>query len=219
MGKQRRAREKYHLASVRARNKEIDGGGELIDETDKMSVGDKQSVGKLSLKIKPKGGIFDGLDIAVSNLNTCLADDTKSVHSLAKTFRSVKRSLGGKSMKKDDKKKLRHDMFLSKIDAFYKHRENLKKNKNRGPIDVSIKDLDNALPAVDMVFHKSDKKVKQPRPVSTKQKGIKKAKQRQKDLEQNYEAFKKIMEEVKSKEKILDVVTEHVQQKVLSQIE
>ncbi|KAF6201778.1 hypothetical protein GE061_004173 [Apolygus lucorum] len=182
-----------------------------------MSVDDKQSVGKLSLKIKPKGGIFDGLDIAVSNLNTCLSDDTKSVHSLAKTFRSVKRSLGGKSLKKDDKKKLRHDMFLSKIDAFYKNRENLKKNK-KGPVDMSIKDLDKALPAVDMVFHKSDKKVKEPRPVSTKQKGIKKAKQRQKELEQNYEAFKKIMEDVKSKEKILDVVTEHVHQTVLSQI-
>ncbi|BES98187.1 Hypothetical protein NTJ_11002 [Nesidiocoris tenuis] len=214
MGKVRRVRAKYHLAAVKPHTEKVDRS--QADVSDSMSVSDKaSSVGKVSHKSKTKGGIFSGLDIAIDNLNTCLTDDTKSVHSLAKTFRSMKNSLGGRSLKKDDKRKLRHDLFLSKIDAFYKNKEQMKKKGK----DVTIKDLDEALPKVDMLFHKSEasaKPVKGAKPISTKQKGIKKAKQRQKQFEQNFEAFKTVMQRAKNNGGI-DLVADHIQKNLLAE--
>lgn len=110
MGKQKRARQKYHLATVSGRLQKED----TKSESGKSAVSMKSLSGQW--KISADENLFKDIEIDVDKLKklSSLDDDRKSVKSISK---SIKRSIADSSsnvhLKKKDKMKLRKELFIN----------------------------------------------------------------------------------------------------------
>lgn len=101
MGKIKRAREKFHIASAKLANT---AGDNTPDET--------KEIQGLPFKDWPvQKNIFDGININLDLLKKSLVEDDKiSIRSIAK---SCKYDKNGKLLTKLEKRKLKHELFLN----------------------------------------------------------------------------------------------------------
>nr|BAN20991.1 unkown protein [Riptortus pedestris] len=214
MGKQKRARQKYHLACVTGRLKD----DEAKSESGK-SILSKKSSGPW--KVIPEEDLFKDIEIDVDKLKKPAndEDDRKSVKSISKTIkRSIAESGTTVRLKKKEKRELRRNLFIKKIDAIHELLEKKSKSKKGSKTEDADINLEE-LPQENMLFFKSGfKQPKGPRPVSLKKKPIAKAKKRTMDLLNNLEAFKKVISDPKYLTDSLGAVTETVQQKVFNEV-
>lgn len=205
MGKIRRIRQKFHLASSRdhsrSENRNMESSNE--EETDKPTL----PITNLS----PSENIFAGIDINVDQLRkTLMEDDRVSVRSMAK---SCKYDSKGKLLTKVEKRRLRHTLFLQKIDAIQQLAREAKKKKNKLSLTSpnfmdpasGKQSVQNKKPCVQTEYKKHER---------IKVKGIKKTKQRQKLMVDSVAAFRKILHSPTFKSNPCGVISEIVQKAV-----
>lgn len=205
MGKIRRLRQKFHLASSRNsgnnENSSVDSRNEEVTNEPALPV----------MNFSPNENIFAGIDINVNELRkSLLEDDRVSIRSVAK---SCKYDSKGKPLTKAEKRKLRHTLFLQKIDAIQQlARETKKKRKHK----LSVKSLtaDPVSGKQNVYNKKSCKQIDYETHDRTKIKSIKTAKQRQKMMMNNIAAFRRILQNPKFKSDPCEVISEIVQKKV-----
>uniref|UniRef100_A0A1B6D0F3 Ribosome biogenesis protein SLX9 n=1 Tax=Clastoptera arizonana TaxID=38151 RepID=A0A1B6D0F3_9HEMI len=194
MGKQRRAREKFHIASARLASNSMPTTNSAYES---------QEFQGLPIKDWPvQKNIFEGLDINFDSLKKSLIEDDKiSVGSVAK---SLKYDKNGKLLTKAEKMKLKRALLLSKIDAIAQmKRESKQKRKNRkSPPILKLEELG-----------KEDSVELQK--VGEK-KGIKKAKYRQKDYLDNMKSFQKILSNPAFRANPQKIISESIKKIVLS---
>lgn len=115
MGKQKRVRQKFHTLPLSEKRPPENTSKPVYNIT-------------LPPIVPQKNNPFEGLQISFSDLKKSLNDDTKSV----KSFKSLKSEVGGdKHMSKKNKRELRHQFILGKIDAVQQARKAVKQKKIR----------------------------------------------------------------------------------------
>ncbi|KAL1117465.1 hypothetical protein AAG570_004790 [Ranatra chinensis] len=243
MGKIRRARQKYHLASVR-----LPGGAERDEKVPIAEAYPSTTCTTGGWKVWPSDNIFEGLDIDVSTLNTTLLnfdsmgkrqieDDEKSLGGRSSISKMLKLTEDGKVMKKEDRRKLRHALFIQKIDSVYKQmeerskgpkvRKGMDKAKQDG-VKVADKagrqqekmkitgesDRDGGTPAVTGESGGKHPKVDRGREGKVRRKkGIQKATVRCRNMLNDIESFKKILVTTSKQITPLDAIKSKVEEK------
>ncbi|XP_033729102.1 protein FAM207A-like isoform X2 [Pecten maximus] len=137
MGKMKKNRQKFHAAA----KKKDDNKVEIVDMLD------------METDMKPPAptfeddNIFKGLKINKETLKQELPDfDTRST--------ITSKSLKGLNMKKKDKKKLRHELWMKKLSSIDKAKTEAKAKKKRQqtPVVGDIRILGDALPTLDLLL-------------------------------------------------------------------
>uniref|UniRef100_A0A224XJY2 Ribosome biogenesis protein SLX9 n=1 Tax=Panstrongylus lignarius TaxID=156445 RepID=A0A224XJY2_9HEMI len=213
MGKVRRKRTQYHFSSNK-KDEETTSNNNQPDDDGGVS----------GFNINVPEDIFKDVKIDVDEVNRNLNEDDsrsiKTVRSISKSVKSFKKSLGDIHLKKADKRTLRRNLFLKKIQLSQANLNRGKKNGKEKVSDLySISEIDKLLPKVDMVFH--NPKVsngKQPSQITApKIRGILKAKDRKKAMINNMDGFKKLLNDTNFKSNLMDVVSSSIQQKVFTE--
>uniref|UniRef100_A0A1B6KM43 Uncharacterized protein n=1 Tax=Graphocephala atropunctata TaxID=36148 RepID=A0A1B6KM43_9HEMI len=202
MGKIRRERQKLHQSS---RGKQGDVPVAVGEEWEQKQLGKSPLLKSAEELAAIPDNLFQGIDINFDSLKQKLAEDDRvSVRSVAK---SCKFDSKGKLLTKKEKQKLKHDLFMRKINtAEQLKKEALQKHKKRKALRKSDVKMDTSLdmPAdTNLDVQKSPgglseictKKVKNLKP-----KGIKKAKVRQREMLQEVSSFRKILVDLKHAE-------------------
>ncbi|KAF0314036.1 Protein FAM207A [Amphibalanus amphitrite] len=216
MGKARRARQKLHLpASGVPRRPEPDA--EAVPETVPVAG-----------PPPPSGASpFAGLQIPPEALRQRLPDfDARSVRSeTARSVRSTKSTVRGQAaMKKKDKRKVRREAFMQKLDSVMESLRSARAAKRRRATAVvgDMRPLADALP--DPVLLEKERAAKkaaaqQRRQPSQKRRGMPKQKALHKQYLSDIAQFQRVLEHPIYQEDPEGIVSEHVQQWVLKDAE
>ncbi|PSN41481.1 hypothetical protein C0J52_18149 [Blattella germanica] len=206
MGKIRRVRQKYHLAATKS-----------TPPTDAVAVQETE----LSIPEAPvtvSDDIFSGIDILFNNLKKTLKDsDTRSVIS----NKTTKSTFSGATISKKDKRKLRHELFLKKLEVAYcdRKKDGKKKNKQNKP-KKDVKAQIDKLPALDLNLDMDLESVKKKdKQRQVKVRGIPKAKHRKKSLLQDIAALKNLLSDPEFKLDAVQAASSRVQEKVHKELE
>lgn len=215
MGKQRRERQKYHLSRMKSNNA-------VATATDSCESNEKQSQ-KTSTFLPVPENLFAGIDISVDNLKQSLEDsDIRSVIS--------KKSLSaGNVISKKEKRKLRHEAFLKKLEAAYHVRKDAKKQRKlkTSPLKTEAQpqsdkfpllNLSDKLPPLDLNIELAQKNsISEKKPVR-KQRGIPKAKRRNKVMLQDIALFKQLLANDEYKADPVTSISSHIHTKVCEEV-
>lgn len=213
MGKLRRERQKYHLSKVKSLNNASATTTENYDTSIKQP---PETLAVLSVPENP----FAGIDISDDKLKQSLKDsDVRSVIS--------KKSLcAGSVISKKEKKKLRHEAFLRKLEAAYQQRQKdgkkqkklkrgLPKAETQAQSDkFQFLGLSDKLPSLDLSTALAEKNSDSKRKPVTKQRGISKAKYRNKVMLKDVSLFKSLLKNVEFKADPITSISNHVHSKV-----
>ncbi|KAJ8888832.1 hypothetical protein PR048_008326 [Dryococelus australis] len=163
MGKLKRARQKFHLS----RTKEVDS-----NSTDTLTNFQSSSSNSLSLNSIPEN-IFSGIEISFDDLKQKLPEsDVKSII-------SSRHDISKKNLKKKEKIKLRHEMFVKKLEVVSQLRKEAKqkqkpKAKTQAPTVMrEVKSLFDSLPSLEGLYRNKQ-------PINKDKKSVPKIKKRQK---------------------------------------
>lgn len=202
MGKVKRARQKAHNAAVKVKSGEKNKEAHLED----VIMADAQNLVPQDLpKPSPEANLFAGLDLSKYNLKQQLPDlDARSAIT-SKSLRELK-------MKKKDKQKLRHDLWIEKLNAIdtAKKKAKAKKHKEQTPIVGDIGALGDVLPTLELLM-KKPKGPKGNRNESTKIRGIQKEKKRKNQAATDISIFKQVLSHPAYKTDPTATITEHLQ--------
>lgn len=202
MGKVKRNRQKFHAAA----KKKEDNKAEVVDMLD-MDTDAKLT----STPAWDSENMFKGTKINKETLKQELPDfDARST--------ITSKSLKGLNMKKKDKKKLRHELWMKKLSSIDKAKKDAKAKKKRQqtPVVGDIGLLGEALPTLDLLLKgstgskPSDKK-------ETSTKSIPKEKQRRKQMMNDISIFKQVLAHPSYVENPTDTIKEHLQNKLLQE--
>ncbi|XP_045178412.2 uncharacterized protein LOC123538398 [Mercenaria mercenaria] len=197
MGKVRRARQKAHNVAVKG--KTGDGTSVKQDETVEM---DQDRVLPVFEVPQTQCNIFDGLDLSKYNLKAQLPEfDTQS----AITSKSLKEL----KLKKKERQKLRHDLWLKKLSAIDSAKKDAKEKKKKEQTAVvgDIGALGDALPTLELLLKTSTKPVQSE---LNKPKGIQKEKKRKKQMMDDISVFQQVIKHPAFKENPTTTIAEHL---------
>lgn len=198
MGKVKRGRLKAHIAAVKKKKDETPNQNvEIVDmESDQVT-----------METPFKSNLFEGIDMTKFNITQKLPDlDARS----AITSKSLKEL----KLKKKEKQKLRHELWMKKLDAIEAAKKEAKtrKKKQRTPIVGDIGALADTLPTLDLLL-KKDTGPKHHREEEVKAKGIQKEKKRKKQMMSDISIFQQVLKHPAFKDNPTATITEHLQNK------
>ncbi|XP_076264346.1 ribosome biogenesis protein SLX9 homolog [Rhynchophorus ferrugineus] len=195
MGKIKRLRQKYHLATKKGCT---ENKGTISSSTDYIPDD--------SLKY-PTNDLFAGINIDVTKLKSNLNDDVQSI----KSYKSLK-SESKIVLPKKQKIKLRRNVLLQKIDTVSQMKKELKIKKRRKNISIigDTNPLHDALPSLESLL-KSRPNIRQNIPTTKKSKAIQKAKLRKKETIQGVNIFKSVLNNKNFLKNPKEAITQHVQ--------
>lgn len=203
MGKQRRARQKFHAVAAK------------LNSTPSTQQRTKDTAPLLPLGSPVTENIFSGVEIDFNKLKKNLSDETQSVRS-CKSQKSENGTV--KTQPKKDKLKARREMLLKKIDTVNQMRKQLKiRNKRKNtPLIGDTNPLHDALPSLEsLIKQKNEKKSSFPKTI--KKKCIEKSARRKKQLVEGVKTFKQTLKNAKFKGNPLKSVTDHIKHIVQSE--
>ncbi|XP_037083250.1 uncharacterized protein LOC119103723 [Pollicipes pollicipes] len=209
MGKTRRARQELHLPAV---------SGEERGRNKPAMVAPGTSPAAASLPTTGKG-MFAGLTIPLEALQQRLPDfDARSVRSSKSTIR------GQAAMKKKDKRKVRHEAFMQKLDAVMESLRSARAAKARRATAVvgDLQPLAAALPnPATLEKERAARKAahEQRRQPSRKRRGMPKKKVLHKQYLDDIAQFQRVIDHPIYQEDPEGIVSEHVHQWLLKDAE
>uniref|UniRef100_A0A1B6FZL1 Protein FAM207A n=1 Tax=Cuerna arida TaxID=1464854 RepID=A0A1B6FZL1_9HEMI len=197
MGKIKRERQKLHHSSGRNKPEDVT----VTEQFDQKSIGKSPLLKSAEEFATIPDNLFEGIDINFDNLKQKLVEDDRvSIKSIAK---SCKYDSKGKLLTKKEKHKIKHDLFMRKIntaqqlkkEALQKHKKRKGLRKNNTQLDTSIELPLDTQKSFEGMSETSAKQVK-----NVKFKGVKKAKVRQREMLQDISCFRKILADLKHTE-------------------
>lgn len=193
MGKQKRQRQKFHESPANKlprQNKEADHDSSCPSPFPLLNV---------------NPDLFKGLNVRVSDMNTELSDDLRSV----KSFKSLKSDLtNDKVLSKKEKLKLRRDFLLRKIDTInqLKKENEARKKRKQNAIIGDTNPLHDTLPSLENLLQSNSRLNQQP----TRVKGIQTAKARRRQMIKEIGLYKKMLNDQKFIMNPRDAISEHI---------
>ncbi|OWF35894.1 ribosome biogenesis protein slx9-like [Mizuhopecten yessoensis] len=207
MGKMKKNRQKYHAAAKKKEDSKV----EIVDMHDMET--DTKFPPTLLSPAEKDGSLFKGLKINKETLKQELPDfDTRST--------ITSKSLRGLNMKKKDKRKLKHDLWMKKLNSIdtAKKEAKAKKKRQQTPVVGDIGILGDALPTLDLLLKGSTGPKSSDNKETTK-KCIPKEKQRKKQMMNDISLFKQVLAHPSFIENPTDTIKEHLQNKLLQEQE
>ncbi|XP_013394804.1 protein FAM207A-like [Lingula anatina] len=203
MGKVKRLRQKFHNAAVKSKD----------TATGKVSTEERDQNEPFSPEF-PSEGLFSGIQIPDGVLKQQLPDDFDTRSAI------TTKSLKGLQLKKKDKKKLRHEIWLQKVDAIQSAKKKMKekKKRERNPIVGDMMQLEETLPTLELLL-KGDQapkaeENKRSSIACKKNKGIQKEKTRRRQMQEDMNLFKQVLRHPAYMEKPGETMLEHLQNRL-----
>ncbi|XP_056012814.1 uncharacterized protein LOC130052332 [Ostrea edulis] len=199
MGKHKRGRQKYHNAAVKPKNDEKP---------------ESEDTGLESMETSSNAGtavtsnVFKNLKIKNEDLVQKLPNDWDTKSAITST------SLKGLHLKKKDRKKLRHELLVQKLDAVEaaKIAAKEKKRKEKTPVVGDIGLLGEALPTLDMLLKSDEQKKREGN--KEKPRSIPKERQRRQQMLKDMEAFRQVYTHPSYLENPRETIHQHLQNKL-----
>ncbi|CAG2229066.1 unnamed protein product [Mytilus edulis] len=193
MGKVKRQRKKLHTEAVKTTDNKV----EIVDMMD-------TDIKQPELRLDNP---FANLDLDLGQLKQKLPDfDARS--------QVTNKSLKGLHIKKKDKKKLRHDIWIKKLNAVEaaKKEEKERKKREKTAIVGDIGAMGDALPTIELLMKKSSNINSDQK--EQKKRGIATEKKRKKQMMEDISIFKQILDHPAYKENPTETITTHLQNKL-----
>jgi len=153
------------------------------------------------------GTMFSGMDIDIEKLEGQLPDldDARSVVT-SKSFR-------GLNISKKDKRKVKHDFFMKKIDGIQTAAAELKKKKKREKTVITgdLMGLQDTLPTLELLMKTTKHSHTHNVP---KERSTNKTKKRQKDMLSDINLFKQVLNHPAYQSNPTSAISEHLQNKL-----
>lgn len=200
MGKQKRSRQKFHNAAVKPKgDKKQEDEDATLESMDTASMSGRSAL---------TSNVFKNLKIDKEALVQKLPNDWDTKSAITST------SLKGLQLKKKDRKKLRHELLVQKLDAVEaaKKAAKEKKKKQSTPVVGDIGLLGEALPTLDMLIKSDEHKKKESN--KEKPRSIPKEKKRQKQMMKDIELFRQVYTHPSYAENPRGTIHEHLQNKL-----
>ncbi|CAL1539817.1 unnamed protein product [Lymnaea stagnalis] len=210
MGKMKRMRQKLHTAAVKSKKDKsttIKDDEEMMEDTSLMPPPPAPSIGE---------NFFQNVNIpALALLAQKLPDFDASSAVTSKTFK-------GHNLKKKDKQKIRHEVWMSKVDKLQtvKKKEKERKRKQKTPIVGDLTPIEDALPTLELLMKKSTGETTKRffiflhRENQEKPRPIPQEKKRKKQLLEDITLFHKIVQHPLFKENASGTIKEHLKHKL-----
>lgn len=201
MGKVKRGRLKAHIAAVKAK-KDAPSSSQNVEVVDMDS--DQVSA---TPETPFKSNIFEGINMNKFNITDKLPDfDTRSA--------ITSKSLKDLKLKKKDKQKLRHELWMKKCDAIQSAKKAAKarKKKQQTPVVGDIGALADSLPTIDLLL-KGNTGPKDNVDAEVKVKGIQKEKKRRKQMLSDISIFQQVIKHPAFKDNPTATISEHLHNK------
>ncbi|KAK7113534.1 hypothetical protein V1264_012805 [Littorina saxatilis] len=208
MGKAKRTRQKLHSPAVKTKGKTGENAEEMdvaTDNADKVSVKRARSVAGSKATTNP----FLGMKITTDLLKQNLPDfDTRSVVT-SKTFK-------GMNLKKKDKLRLRHELWMEKVDALQTAKKNRKAKKKREQTAVvgDLSGMADALPTLELLMKQSSDAALEREKKERKPKGLAKEKQRKEQMISDIAVFQQVLNIPEFKANPAATMLEHLRNKI-----
>ncbi|CAH1395148.1 unnamed protein product [Nezara viridula] len=258
MGKARRARTKFHISSVQGgfdvsssdsksqtqnndteikddlKNVEINANENDIDR-EANSAMETNVIGEW--KVVPEEDLFKNIDIDIDKLETIVqeADEPRpATISISKCIkRSVVESGTNLKLKKGDKRELRRNLFIKKIDAIHQEvmKKKPKKSKGKSSEVCGKKQMYEILPEKTLPVTSECSKIQRPQNQSSnakhlptskvskrKQKAMGKLKNTTQEMLKNIELYNQIISDAQYQTDAMGIVTNAVQKKVYADL-
>ncbi|XP_063396870.1 uncharacterized protein LOC134681258 isoform X1 [Mytilus trossulus] len=193
MGKVKRQRKKLHTEAVKTTDNKV----EIVDMMD-------TDIKQPELRLDNP---FANLDLDLGQLKQKLPDfDARS--------QVTNKSLKGLHIKKKDKKKLRHDIWIKKLNEVEaaKKEEKERKKREKTAIVGDIGAMGDALPTIELLMKKSSKINSDQ--TEQKKRGIATEKKRKKQMMEDISIFKQILDHPAYKENPTETINTHLQNKL-----
>lgn len=201
MGKVKRGRLKAHIAAVKAKK---DGPS----SSQNVEVVDMDSEQVSSTPEAPfKSNLFEGININKFNITEKLPDFDARSAITSKSLKELK-------LKKKDKQRLRHELWMKKCDAIQtaKKAAKAKKKKQQTPVVGDIGALADTLPTIELLL-KGNTGPKDHGEAEVKVKGIQKEKKRKKQMMTDISIFQQVIKHPAFKDNPTATISEHLHNK------
>ncbi|CAH1249738.1 FAM207A [Branchiostoma lanceolatum] len=211
MGKIKRVRQKYHTAAVKL-GSEGEGKLENPPQTTKLP--------SLPLPagtpVFPTSGLFDGADLTdplapLSVAPVSVEQDRQSIVS----GRSI-RTEGGTRISKKDKRKMRHDVFLQKLEAAHTAKKRAKETKRRQQTAVvgDMQPLKDALPQLTAFLEQQQGGAAAAQEEKKEKGGSLKPKERKRIEQEELSRFQQILQHPQYRQRPVSTIMEHLRNKL-----
>ncbi|XP_064646583.1 ribosome biogenesis protein SLX9 homolog [Lineus longissimus] len=202
MGKERHKRKKLHASAPKVVS---------VDQDDAMSVGEKPKSNTFPLPVLGEN-IFAGVKVRVDELTPQKLPDFDARSTItSKTFK-------GMNMKKKDKQKMRHEVWMKKVDALQaaKNEEKAKKKRQKTVIVGDLKPLEDTLPTLELLMKGTGKGQKQAeeKKEHISKKAIRKESVRRKQMLDGIGLFQQVFNHPSFKSNPGAAITEHLKEKM-----
>ncbi|XP_041374491.1 protein FAM207A-like isoform X2 [Gigantopelta aegis] len=203
MGKLKRKKQRLHVSAVR--QSPLKGS-----TTPVQSPPEEQDTNEVStVNVTRSSNLFSGLNIDPQLLSKKLPADFDMRSTI------TNKSLKGLNLKKKERKKIKHDTWMHKINSIQvaKKQEKEKKRRQKTVIVGDMSVIEDALPTLELLMKGSDSKTDKSDKV-TKVRGIAKEKTRQKQMLKDISMFQEVLEHPAFKENPTATIAEHLRNKL-----
>ncbi|XP_076310739.1 ribosome biogenesis protein SLX9 homolog isoform X2 [Tachypleus tridentatus] len=196
MGKIRHSRQKYHLPAVGSNSLKINEGKKEIQSKEQYSQLEKCTT------VSANSSLFENLEIDLSKVAQLHDYDKRTIIS----NKSVEPQLS-----KKERRKLKHQGFLQKIEAIKaaKQKENETKKRKQTPVVGDMKPLEEALPTLELLM-KDNQKTDGSSENLDKPIGMRTLKAQQKAMLQDIETFQFVLKHPAFQEDPTGTVIAHI---------
>ncbi|XP_067686117.1 ribosome biogenesis protein SLX9 homolog [Haliotis asinina] len=204
MGKVKRQRSKLHNTPIKPKKEEKTS---VVDKTKPNVTKGSSKDAVLPRNMSMSDNIFGSLKIDNKALAQKLPDFDARSTVTSKTFK-------GLNLKKKDKRKIRHEVFMQKIDAVKaaKQKAKDKKKREKTPIVGDMSVMEEALPTLELLMKEGSRSNRQSNP--EKVRGVAKERKRRKQMLSDMNIFKQVLEHPAFIENPTGTIVEHLQNKL-----
>ncbi|KAL8566604.1 hypothetical protein ACOMHN_054826 [Nucella lapillus] len=151
---------------------------------------------------------FKGMKINTETLKHVLPDFDAQSAVTSKTFQ-------GLNLKKKDKRKLRHDLWMEKVDTVQKERKERREKKKRAQTVVvgDMQGLEEALPTLELLQKQTPASVLAREKIA-KKRAVATEKQRKNEMMNNIKLFQQVLEVPEYKASPAETILEHLRNKL-----
>ncbi|XP_023235136.1 protein FAM207A-like isoform X1 [Centruroides sculpturatus] len=195
MGKIRKERT-FHYTTKKNQDKKVQETPTNVDTEMKLQISNLAS------------SLFSSVNITEDMLKQKLPEfDQMSVKSFASN---------GMQMSKKDKRRLRHQLFIQKINAVVKRKQELKERAKRRqmPVVGDMKPLEDALPTLELLLKQNNEKTEEKK--STKPLACRSTYARQKAMLEDIAIFQQVLNHPSFKQDPASTIKTHLQNKLQS---
>jgi len=209
MAKQKRARQKFHLAAQKTKKDEFPSKALTSEDSNMVVDSDFKTPSDPTAGVARGDNLFKDVKISGLNLLAQKLPDFDAMSSItSKTFK-------GQNLKKKEKSQLRKEAWMAKMDTIQiAKKKDVQRKKNQKTVIVGdLTPMEDALPTLELLLKKSAP-IRNQQQIKEKPRSIAKEKNRKKQMLDDISLFHRVHQHPMFKEDAISTVTDHLRVKI-----